>query len=596
MRFVFVGTGGARDLEAHFEPPQPTIGDLISGLTASGLTHGGEPGLFVNGMFQAAAMDLMGAGLHNGALVSAGDAGAAIVPAASTFIPGPHLGVLTGMAAGRSFPLTTAGVYLVGRSADCHLRLPDPTVSRVHCELHVGDTGAVTVVNRSRADGTRIAGEPITQPAPVPPGRPIRLGAVVVQIDHANLTDRAATDRMASPGGPEGMAPTGTVNFNRPPRVVHFPPTTTLVPLEEPEAPLKARFTWRRSAREFDRQVAALVATINAARSAEMAARRRPMPTAPEVVRRACLPSAALWERRRFHSDFLHLCLGWWDAPWTPTLALPSSIRPPAAAVRESVAGKQVLADVPVVLDLSASHVVGVVGPRPLALGVARQLACQAAVLHGPADVRLCVLAPDSTDSAWDWIKWLPHVHDRSTGSERRLLAASDAAVSDLLGWLRAAAPAPAPDRPADDRAVTLYVVDGDGLLSGRSAPARQLLNGAAGPAAGIVLAPAADRLPAVCSEIVTLIETGEAHLVHSRQGGAASLIRPAALAVDLARSVALSLAGLDDPEQSPPGAAGPDKAGDRPGTYVVPFHFGATARAAEQAVRSGPGPSLGQP
>ena len=59
-------------------------------------------------------------------------------------------------------------------------------------------------------------------------------------------------------------------------------------------------------------------------------------------------------------------------------------------------------------------------------------------------------------------------------------------------------------DRPVEGP-TRLVVVDDEQLLRGPRAPARAVLRGEAGPVAGIVLAPTADRLPASCTAVLEL-------------------------------------------------------------------------------------------
>ncbi|HEV3000875.1 MAG TPA: FtsK/SpoIIIE domain-containing protein, partial [Solirubrobacteraceae bacterium] len=201
-----------------------------------------------------------------------------------------------------------------------------------------------------------------------------------------------------------------------------------------------------------------------------------------------------LWERRPAHPDHLRLALGLGTVPWTPPLDRPHD---PAPAALDAVPAT--LDDVPVTVDLSPGNVVGVVGDRAAALALARALLCQAAVLTGPADLRVGVLTREP--SAWAWARWLPHV---------------------------------APDDP------NLLVVDDPALTSGRPAPVRDAL--ASGTVSGIVVAGRADELPASCTVVVTVDADGAATF-----GGAPLLT--AGAPEDVARRCALALARVDDPE-----------------------------------------------
>jgi DNA segregation ATPase FtsK/SpoIIIE, S-DNA-T family len=209
--------------------------------------------------------------------------------------------------------------------------------------------------------------------------------------------------------------------------------------------------------------------------------------------------------------------------------------------------------------------VVGIVGDREAALALARSLVCQAAALHGPADMPVMVLAAPGAGAAWDWAKWLPHTRDPGGGA--RMLSA-DAELSTRLveSRLRAADGRPAAER--DRRSfgngppvgpTLLVVVDDESLTEGRRAPTRSLLRGDGGLVAGIVIAPTIDRLPAVCTTVAEITDPGGvADLVLPQAGRRISGFAPAGMADDVARDCARALARLEDPELDLVGAGLP--------------------------------------
>src|SRR6266446_1695772 len=46
--------------------------------------------------------------------------------------------------------------FLIGRNANCHLRLIDNSISREHCRISVGDDGEVAVEDLSSTNGTLV--------------------------------------------------------------------------------------------------------------------------------------------------------------------------------------------------------------------------------------------------------------------------------------------------------------------------------------------------------------------------------------------------------------------------------------------------------
>ncbi len=600
---VFVSGADVYDVDVEARRQDVAVADLAEALGAPPPAGGGTAGLYVDGLYQPGDFELRDAGLHDGATVS-------FAPPPQEEHPGPGadgivITVLTGAAAGTTIPVGADGTYLVGRDEDCHLRLPDTTVSRRHCRLLIDTVGTVTVVNESGSVGTRVGGTMIEAPTTVGFDAPVLLGAVLVTVGRPASADRVSGfDRALRHG-------TGTVSLNRPPRLGREAASDRLVAPQAPDNVGKAPFNlasmvapavmgavmvvalhnllfglfalmspimvlgnrWetghrssrnlRSSTRDFVRQLAELDTAVVDAAIAATAERRASTPSLPEILRRADLPSVRLWERRRDHDDFLRLGLGSTDEVWRPDVD--DGRKPLSADVTQILAGHRTLHDVPLEVDLGDGGVVGVVGPRPAALAAARGLLCQAAVLHGPADLRVVVVAADDPDLAWDWTKWLPHTRDQASGQERQLLAAGIDDTADLLDSLAAegrregdGALSASIGSAGTEGPTTLYVVDGDELLSGRNAPARRLLSGSAGPAAGIVVAPTADRLPAVCTEIVTVGVDGVAKVQRPRLGSEEHPVRLAGLAAGPARAAAVALSRLDDPELHVAGATLP--------------------------------------
>ncbi|MBO0732022.1 MAG: hypothetical protein J2P57_22370, partial [Acidimicrobiaceae bacterium] len=178
-------------------------------------------------------------------------------------------------------------------------------------------------------------------------------------------------------------------------------------------------------------------------------------------------------------------------------------------------------------------------------------LLVQAAVHHGPADLRIAVAAVNALAPAWDWAKWLPHTRDHRPGpANRRLLAADVPDATTLLEGLIASRPPEQPGSGGKQQGpVTLLVVDGEELLAGRASPARAVLRGDAGPSAGIVLAATPDRLPSLATSIVTVDETGAAKLSEPRLGVRDQDLLAAGLQESEARECARVLARYEDPE-----------------------------------------------
>jgi serine/threonine protein kinase len=102
-----------------------------------------------------------------------------------------HLLVIAGPDKGRSFPLTPGEAILIGRSQATQTRLADPRVSKVHCEVEVGDHGA-TLSDSNSTGGTFINGKRISQ-CELKSGDVIQVGETQVKFMSGAGASKAST-------------------------------------------------------------------------------------------------------------------------------------------------------------------------------------------------------------------------------------------------------------------------------------------------------------------------------------------------------------------------------------------------------------------
>ena len=174
--------------------------------------------------------------------------------------------------------------------------------------------------------------------------------------------------------------------------------------------------------------------------AAQLAARASSPPPAAlfDIVR----DPARLWERRRYHEDFLHTRIG---SGRRPTREISVSLTEVASQVqdefmlREAEALKQrfeTAPDMPLTVPLDSAGNISVVGSREFGLRVARALVAGAAALQSPEDVRLALVAPRESREDWDWMELLPHLDDTSTQHVTgavKLIAPDTGALLELL-------------------------------------------------------------------------------------------------------------------------------------------------------------------
>jgi len=584
MRVVLENSAGApEDLELRLGREDATVGDLLDALPDAAQARG----IVVDGRFCHVDLALSEIGLYEGARIQPADgAPEGGEPSAAVL----ELRVIAGFDAGRRLPLTAAGV-VVGRDADCDLTLGDEGVSRRHMRVAPSPGGLrATVTDLDSVNGTWVEGRRIRQPTDVEPHAVFEAGDVAFIV---------APRTAALPVDPVRQASlAGTIPFNRPPRNRPAAGEGALTAPEEPREVSRPRFSFasafgplilgvvmvillknilfalfcllspvmvigswleqRRQAsrtsrgdrREYEQKMKAFKRDVAQRQADELTRRREAFPDLAEVVRRATAPDPRLWERRPPDGDFLDLSAGYGEVPFRPPLAERHS---PGVAAEMVLAEHGWLQLAPVEVPLAKGGVVGIVGERGQALSVARALLCQAAALHGPADLTVAVLTEPEGREDWDWVKWLPHARDAG-GAAGRQLAVGTAAGTTLAAELA--------ERDTDDPRQVLVVLDSPALIEGRGAAGRALLR-AGEKVSGIVIARTSERLPAACTTVIELAdEAGEARLLRPQSGQRIDPLLVAGMSPETARECALALARFEDADLQLAGGALPDHIG----------------------------------
>jgi DNA segregation ATPase FtsK/SpoIIIE, S-DNA-T family len=504
-----------------------------------------------------------------------------------------ELAVVGGPAAGRRFPLT-AGDHVVGRDAECAVRLDDHALSGRHLRLRVSDDGSVSVAdigsrNGTQLEGATLAGEEMES---------VSVGAVI-SAGRSQLT----VERPQLDGHPPPAAADGTIRFNRPPRVQQrlapavrpFPPPpdtaqrarlplgASLIPLAlglglyiatriptmlffAALSPLMALSTFledRRGGRkgfderrrEYRKQLAALRDELEEERARELAARRTSTGDAAQLLRRAARLEPALWERRAGDSDFLTLRVGAGDLPSFFTVRIDQGGDPTLRKEAEELAAwYATVAAVPVEVPFGELGAVGICGTDERVDSLARSLVAQAAVLHSPRDLVIAAALTPDRAAKWNWLVWLPHTAAESTPLARGLVTSPVAArslVEDVVRLIEdrreSADTGFGASRRREDWTSVLLILDE------AVAPERALvadLLGRAAEAGVTVLWLGRERrdLPGECAGIVEL-DAGPARLsyTHAPSGETLEDVSADGLALDLAEELALSLAPVRD-------------------------------------------------
>ncbi|MFC7218539.1 FtsK/SpoIIIE domain-containing protein [Streptomyces polyrhachis] len=413
--------------------------------------------------------------LVDGAVLGLGAPGVAGEPADAPV----RLLVASGPDAG-GVHLLHGGQVRIGRSADAEVPLDDPDVSRLHCAVTVDADGRAAVLDLDSTNGTTVDGAPVgRRPVPLRQGAVLRVGESVLRVA-GNAAPGAGPAAFSEAPPDDALYAGGTHGSGL---VVPGPGATPLRGTPAPSlhadtAPVR-RGGLKAWARRFGAGPAPLSAQTPAPTTAEPfpgaspraadpfgAPQRERWPDPAEVLLTALggaqegLPGARLGERDAEHPDALSVRLGTAYGQGRPT---------------------------PLVASLREAGSLGLAGPRPRLLGLARSVLAQLAVLHAVDELELVLIAPDRLRplaerlADWSWLGWLPQLRP-ARGQDCRLLTAYDreqaaARLGELLRRL---------ERDPGGPAHTVVVVDGDpGPPDQREALARLAVRG---PAAGIHL------------------------------------------------------------------------------------------------------------
>lgn len=340
------------------------------------------------------------------------------------------LRTVSGPCAGRMITLSTGTHAVVGRSPRSDLVLADPAVSRRHIEV-LGGRDRLEIRELDPAtNGTWVGAERVSGTAVLEHGDIVRLGGSRLVAEH--------TDRTAAGTRTEGTR-----------RLLHRAPRADLLPWSPPvvevPAPLpdeepspgqwllvgapfvmalgisavtghwifmafallspvlwlvnrrtdRQRIAKRKAVR--DRQLAEVAFRLQAAADEEDAHLRRRWPDPHTVADIAVGTRMELWRRRPEDEDWLAVRLGVENRPMTVALARGDrDLAPP------------VLTAAPAGVLLGSVGVLGVSGPNHAVARSLDWIITQAAVLHGPDELVLAVVAPRHQELGW--ARWLPHL------------------------------------------------------------------------------------------------------------------------------------------------------------------------------------------
>lgn len=480
---------------------------------------------------------------------------------------GATLRIVEGLGAGQAIPLPY-GSSSIGRDPGNRVVLADSLVSKTHARVTVADT--VELVDAGSANGTLVNGLPVDR-AVLVAGDQVTLGDTVVTIE-ASHTDMEPTR-------------TGTVHFNRSPRLDPQYVGSVLKAPEPPERPkpprlpyiallaplimggvllavnpsnplsiafialspviliagyidnrLQGRRQWRDLRKQFEDSVVAMNQEVARLHALEQAGRVAEAPSVGDIVTGARELSPLLWTRRPEHDAFLGIRLGIGRVPSRHQLEMPGQRKGPAdlwASLEKLAVSTGWVDGVPVVENLRESGSLGVGGPGDSSRSVARSVIATLVGSHSPAELVLTAICSSLSARDWEWLKWLPH-----TGSAYSPLSApplvtggapSSALISDLEGLIEARTNANKVDADVMTLPAVIVLVEDDAPVE------RARLVGLAerGPAVGVHLiwvSDAVSRIPAACRTFVDLSDSADGAITGYVRSGLA--VQPVACEV----------------------------------------------------------------
>jgi S-DNA-T family DNA segregation ATPase FtsK/SpoIIIE len=553
----------------------------------------GPPGLHVNGFRVDPEVSLDASPLRDGALVSLAAPAACPAPDAQGTV---EIRVVGGPDAGGVHRLGP-GVAVIGSGPEAWIRLNDSSLAQSAVEVEVSIDGTVSVHPVTGSAAT-LDGQPLTGQAPWRRRSVIAVGHSLLELQHPTFPDAALKPSEDGTG----------LDYNRPPRITPPPRATQFTLPNKPKqgdarplpwvmagvplvgsvamatmehqptflfmavlSPLTmianyfndrkhGKKSFRHTLADYEKQKDSIERQARKATAAETGHRRDAAPDPAEVLLTATGPSGRLWERRRADGDYALLRVGTGVQPSEVEVSDPSQEEHKRTAPRD-------LPDVPITVPMPVHGVLGIAGRGELPRSIGRWLIAQAAVLHSPADLQVCVLTDPSGRESWEWVRWLPHARARD-GQSALSLIGTDAdsvarRISELLAQVTARQDAAREAGLAANQTwsgpTSLVVLDGSRRL--RALPGlTQILRD--GPRVGIhLICLDADRrlLPEECQALVEEDYYGMLQVSMAGQEPVTG-VRPDCVTPAWCEQVARSLAPIRD-ISGDDGAALPDSA-----------------------------------
>ncbi len=426
-------TDGARVL--RFPGPRAQGSLALAASSPSAREQPQRVPLYVSYQLIPPKLTLADSPIMDGAVISLGDPSGCLRPEPAGIV---EIRVAGGPAAGAVHRLSL-GDADIGSGEQAAIRIADQTVPELALRVSVDPRGRCQIAPYQNVVAT-LDRDPLGTPVYWQPGQQIAMGGTLL-----DMAPYEAPDAALHPSE-DGVA----IDFNRPPRLL---PPARVTKFRLPSPPEKqdrrslpilmailpviagaamafflheiymlamaalspimlignyissrrqGRMTYAQKMADYRETKERIERDAHEALDAERVQRRQDSPDPATVLSIASGPRRRLWERRRTDPDYLLLRTGTADLPSAVELTDPT----------QDEHRKQVVWDVPdapVAIPLPQRGVLGVAGPGDAPRAIGRWLVAQAATLHSPNDLQICVLTDASGQESWEWARWLPH-------------------------------------------------------------------------------------------------------------------------------------------------------------------------------------------
>jgi DNA segregation ATPase FtsK/SpoIIIE, S-DNA-T family len=520
--------------------------------------------------------------IRDGSVISLGDPSGCLRPEPAGIV---EIRVSGGPAAGAVHRLSLGDADL-GSSDRAAIRIADQTVPDLALRLRVDPRGGCQVALYPNVRAT-LEREPLEETADWKPGQQIAVGGTLLDLAPYEPPDAALHPSEDGTG----------IDFNRPPRLLP-PARVTKFRLPSPPDKQERRplpilmavlpviagaamayflheiymlamaalspimlignyFTNRKQGRQtyaqkmadYREQKERIERDARDALAAERVQRRQDCPDPATVLSIASGPRRRLWERRRTDPDYLLLRAGTADLPSAVELTDPT----------QDEHRRQVIWDVPdapVTIPLPQRGVIGVAGPGDAPRAIGRWLVAQAAALHSPNDLQVCVLTDAAGQQDWDWVRWLPHC--RPGGGQNAVALIGNTAesvaarITELLAIISARQQAQQEHNPQQAGLTPDIVVVLDGSRKLRALPGTiQVLRD--GPQAGVfaICLDADERLLPAETQAVTAVQPDGLLRVQQMNAATIADVRPDQVSTDWCTRLARGITPVRDVSNS---------------------------------------------